>query len=120
MTAVSRLSNLLAGAVVALAPLAARAQPALTLQEAVDLAQKRGLPARAAASSRTAAQAAERAFSARRLPQLSFSTAPSYNRSIIPVVQPDGTTLFTPLQTTEAVASMTLSQRLPFSGGTFP
>ena len=118
MTAVSRLS-LLAGAVVALAPFVARAQPPLTLQQAVDLAQKRGLPARAAASARTSAQASERAFSARRLPQLSFSTAPTYNRSIIPVVQPDGTTLFTPLATTEAVASMTLSQRLPFSGGTF-
>jgi outer membrane protein TolC len=103
------------------APVTVRAQQpmTLTLPQAIELAQRQGLPARAAASSRTASEASERAFSGRRMPQLSFSSNPSYNRSIIPVIQPDGTTLFTPLQTTDALASMTLSQRLPFSGGTF-
>jgi len=89
----------------------------LTLQQAIAIAQRQGLPARAAASARVSAHESERAFSARRLPQLSFGTTPNYTRSIIPVVQPDGTTLFTPLTTTDAGASMTLSQRLPFSGG---
>lgn len=136
--AVPRFSVSLAAALVVAAPLTAVAQtpaPApsaptpsaptpsaplvLTLQQAIERAQKQGLPARAAASARVVAQESERAFSARRMPQLSFGTTPTYNRSIIPVIQPDGTTLFTPLQTTETIASMTVSQRLPFSGGTF-
>ncbi|HKO14643.1 MAG TPA: TolC family protein, partial [Gemmatimonadaceae bacterium] len=68
---------------------------------------------------RDAARARDRAFGARLLPQLSLSgTMPLYDRSIIPVVQPDGTTLFTPLQRTEASMGLTVSQKLPFSGGT--
>ena len=94
------------------------AQQPLTLKEAVAMAQKQGMLARAAVATRDAARARDRSFGARLMPQLTLSgTAPSYDRSIIPVIQPDGSTLYTPLQQTRSTAAMTLSQRLPFTGG---
>src|SRR5213078_262235 len=58
------------------------------------------------------------AFSARLLPQLSLGgTVPTYNRSIIPVTQPDGSTLFRPQDQTNAALRLRLSQRLPVTGG---
>ncbi|HJQ19797.1 MAG TPA: TolC family protein, partial [Gemmatimonadaceae bacterium] len=90
----------------------------ITLKQAVDLAQKQGYQARAAVATRDAARAHDRAFNARLLPQLSLNaTAPEYQRSITPVIQPDGSTLFTPVQQTTANAGMTISQKLPFTGG---
>ncbi len=54
------------------------------------------------------------------LPQLSIGgTAPAYNRSIIQVVQPDGSTLFRPQDQTNAAFTMTMSQKLPLTGGDF-
>src|SRR5690606_34172628 len=44
-------------------------------------------------------------------------TIPSYNRSIIQVVQPDGTTLFRPQDQTNATLNLRLSQKLPVTGG---
>jgi outer membrane protein TolC len=91
----------------------------ITLQRAVETAQQQGLQSRAAASARDAALARDRAFGARLLPQFSLSgTIPRYNRSIIPVTQPDGSTLFRPQQETNSDLRMDVSQRLPFSGGT--
>jgi len=90
----------------------------ITLRQAVDMAQRQGLQARAAASGREAARRRDRAFDARRLPQLSLGgNLPVYNRSIIPVVQPDGSTLFRPQQQTDASLNLQVSQRLPFTGG---
>ena len=94
------------------------AQQSLTLQQAIELAQRNGLAARAAQSVREAARLRERAFNARRLPQISLAgNVPQYNRSIIPVLQPDGTTLFRPQQETNANLSLTVAQELPFTGG---
>lgn len=99
-------------------PGAAAAQEPLTLQRAVELAQSQGHQARAAAAQREAARSRDRAFYARLLPQLSLGgTVPSYNRSIIEVVQPDGSSLFRPRNQTNASLTATLSQRLPFTGG---
>jgi outer membrane protein TolC len=97
---------------------AAFAQDTLTLQQAIDLAQKQSYQARAATATRDAARAHDRAFGARLLPQLSFTGGPEYSRSILPVRQPDGSIQFTPLQTSTASAGATISQRLPFTGGT--
>jgi len=98
----------------------AGAQQQLTLQQAVDLAQKQGYQASAATATRDAARARDHAFGARLLPQISLNaTAPSYERAITPVVQPDGSTNFTPVQQTTANAGLTLAQKLPFTGGTF-
>lgn len=97
---------------------AQQARPELTLQQAIDLAQRTGLAARAAINTRDAARSRERAFNARRLPQLSLTgNLPSYNRSIIPVLQPDGTTLFRPQQETNSNLNLTLGQQIPLTGG---
>jgi outer membrane protein TolC len=89
----------------------------LTVKQAVELALKQGLQADAAASARRVAQSRDRAFNARLLPQMSLSgEVPRYNRSIIPVTQPDGTTLFRPQQETNASLNLVLAQQLPFTG----
>jgi outer membrane protein TolC len=105
----------------ALAPKVVGAQPSvrpLTLAEAIELAQRQGLRARAAVGTRDAARQRDRAFTARRLPQLSLGgNLPIYTRAISPVVQPDGSTLFRPQQQTDASLNLTMSQRLPLTGG---
>jgi len=99
-------------------PPSLRAQRALTLPDAVAIAQERGHRARAAAAAREAARYQHRQFRSGLLPQLSLvGTVPQYNRSIIPVLQPDGSTLFRAQQQTSGSLSMRLSQRLPITGG---
>jgi outer membrane protein TolC len=94
------------------------AQDTLTLGQAVALAQERGHEARAAEAARAAARYRHRAFSSRLLPQLSLTgTVPAYNRSIIQVLQPDGSTLFRPQQQTSTALTMQLTQKLPLTGG---
>ena len=96
------------------------AQEPLTLQRAIELAQAQGFSARAALATRDAARYRDRQFYSRLLPQLSLGgTVPSYNRSIIPVLQPDGSTLFKPQDQTNATLSATMSQKLPLTGGDF-
>jgi len=115
--AFSRLAAL--GLVLALAP-PVRAQEPLSLPQAIELAQKQGLSARAASATRDAARYRDRAFYSRLLPQLSIGgSVPSYNRSIISVLQPDGTTLFKPQNQTNAALTATMSQKLPITGGDF-
>ncbi len=98
------------------APLAA--QDALTLGQAIAMAQERGHQAHAAEAALEAGRSRTRSFSSRLLPQLSLTgSLPAYNRSIIAVVQPDGTTLFRPQQQTNASLTMQLTQKLPFTGG---
>lgn len=102
-------------------PALAHAQGAgdtLTLAQAVAMAQRQGYAARVASSTRDAARWRDRAFASALLPQLSLSsTLPNYNRSIIQVVQPDGSTRFLPQQQRNASLGLNLAQRLPFTGG---
>jgi outer membrane protein TolC len=94
------------------------AQQPITLEQAVALAQQQGLQARAARAAREAARYRHGAFTAGLLPQLSLGgSVPNYNRSIIPVLQPDGSTVFRAQQLTNAGLTATLSQRLPVTGG---
>jgi outer membrane protein TolC len=52
------------------------------------------------------------------MPQLSLqATAPNLNRAIVPVVQPDGKTLYLAQRQMESSFAITASQPLPFSGG---
>jgi outer membrane protein TolC len=95
-----------------------RAQQPMTLQQAIDLAQKQGLQAKAVLSTRDAARWRDRAFSARFMPQLSLTgTLPSYLNAIEPVIQPDGSTRFVPRRETNSVVGMTIRQPLPITGG---
>ena len=102
------------------APLSAQdsTSHAITLTEAIALAQQRGHQARAARAGREAARYRHRAFRSSLLPQLSLGgTVPAYNKSIIPVLQDDGSTVFVPQQQTDASLTMILSQKLPITGG---
>ncbi len=113
---VARCATLAALHVALTAPL--QAQRPLNLTQAIDLAQRQGLQARAAEASRDAARRRDRAFTARRLPQLSLTgDVPVYNRSIIEVVQPDGSSEFRPQQQTNTSLNLQMAQRLPITGG---
>lgn len=89
----------------------------LTLQDALTLGQRQGLAARAAIGTRDAARARDRLFFSQYLPSLSIggNSAPAYTRSITPVVQPDGSTLYVPLQQTTAGLAATIAQRIPWT-----
>lgn len=91
---------------------------ALTVEDAVALAQRQGLGSAIADAQRDAARQRDRAFNARLLPQVSLGgTLPDYNRAIIPVLQPDGSTVFAAQQQMQSGLNLALSQRLPFTGG---
>jgi len=95
------------------------AQQALTLKQAIEMAQRQGLQARSALSSRESARDRSHAFSAGFLPSLSLSgSTPNYTRSITPVTQPDGTTLYIPLQQTDASLTANVTQRIPWTNST--
>lgn len=92
----------------------------ITLKEAIERAQKQSYQATTVAATRDAARANDRAFGARRLPQLSFNaTAPQFQKDIIPVTVEDGTTRFVPVQQTIAEGGLTVSQLVPITGGIF-
>jgi outer membrane protein TolC len=96
----------------------AEAQQGLTLQQAVETAQRQGNAAQAATSAREAARWRDRSFSSRLLPQISLiGDLPQITRAIIPVVQPDGTTLFVPNRQQTASLGLGVTQSLPFTGG---
>ena len=90
----------------------------LTLRDAIALAQTQSLQARSAIRTRDASRDRDRAYGASLLPQVSLTgNIPVYNRSIIPVLQPDGSTLFRAQQQTQSSLSMRVTQQLPYLGG---
>ncbi|HVZ49802.1 MAG TPA: TolC family protein [Gemmatimonadaceae bacterium] len=92
----------------------------LTLGDAVALAQSRGLQARSALDTRDAARARDRVFVSAYLPSLSIGgSAPSYTRSITPVVQPDGSTLYRPVEQVQGALTASIVQRVPWTNTTF-
>lgn len=94
------------------------AQQKITLQQAVEMAQKQGHSAMAATAALDAARARDDAFAGRLLPQLSLSgNAPSFQKTITPVIQPDGSTAFVPVQQTVSTANARILQQIPFTGG---
>ncbi len=91
---------------------------AVTLSEAIALAQQRGHQARAARAARESGRYRHRAYRSALLPQLSLGgTVPAYNKSIIPVLRDDGSTEFVPQQQTDASMTVTLAQKIPVTGG---
>ena len=100
------------------------AQPAqataLTLQDAIAMAQQQGAQAKAAVGARDAARARDRAFSTQYMPLLSVGgQIPAYTRSITPVTQPDGSTLYQPLQQATSALTAMVTQRVPYTNTTF-
>lgn len=101
-----------------LVPAAALRAQEITLQQAIEMAQKQGPQARAAIAARESSRQRDRAFNARLLPQLSLNgNAPQYSRAITGVPQPDGTTLYTPLTQTNGNLALRLDQQMPLTGG---
>ena len=97
---------------------ALHAQQPLTLRQVIDLAQQQGLQARISVSQRESARWRDKAFYSLRLPQVFLTgSLPTYSRAIVPVVQPDGSTLYTPLTSTDANAGLSITQQLPMTGG---
>lgn len=95
------------------------AQQTYSLQQAIAIAQHQGAQASANASVVESARDRNHAFTANFLPSLSLSgTTPSYTRSITAVIQPDGTTLYVPLQETDAGLSALVQQRIPWTNTT--
>ena len=91
---------------------------AITLSEAIALAQQRGHQARAARAARESGRYRHRAYRSGLLPQLSLGgTVPAYNKSIISVLRDDGSTEFVPQQQTDASVTVTLAQKIPVTGG---
>jgi len=90
------------------------------LARALALAQDQGLKAQGARASLEAARYRDQAFGASYLPRLSLNgTLPQYNRTILPVLQPDGTTLFRSQNQTDMALTATVEQRLPTGGDLF-
>jgi outer membrane protein TolC len=101
-------------------PRAAPPSEPLTLEQAIALAQSRGYEGQAARASLDAAEHRDGEFGAQFRPQLSLTgTVPSYNRRIVPVVQPDGSTLFRSQNQTNAGLTATVNQKLPTGGDVF-
>lgn len=91
---------------------------ALTLSAAIEMAQRQGARARAARHTLDAARASFTASQARAMPQMFLQgDVPSYNRSIIPVQQPDGSVEFRPQQQTNSSLNMIVTQAIPLTGG---
>jgi len=101
---------------------AAASQP-LSLQDAIAMAQQNGHQARAARAAHAAARYRDNDFRDRLLPQLSLTgTLPSYNRSIVQVLQADtvtgnAVTLFQSQAQTTTSLGLQLTQTLPLTGG---
>jgi outer membrane protein TolC len=92
---------------------------AMTLQDAVAFAQRQGLLARGARASRNAARSRDVLFNTQYLPSLSVGgQTPSYVRSITPVIQPDGSTLYRAIQQTQSQLTANVVQRLPWTNTT--
>lgn len=90
---------------------------ALTLEQVVERAQREGHGTLAARHLLEAARMRDGAFGSSLMPRVSLNgMAPSYNKSISPVIQPDGSTVFIPRGEVETSLNLTMSQPIPFLG----
>jgi outer membrane protein TolC len=89
----------------------------ISLEEAVQLAEKQGLLAEAARSTRDAARWRDRSFDARLLPQLRLSgNAADLNRGINPITLPTGETQFIRQAQNQSTLGLSLAQVIPWTG----
>ena len=109
------------GILLLLCPPASRAQvdtTVLTLQDCIRLARENsplGVMARSAYESKNSSY---ESFRASLYPQLSLQgEAPGYSRSINPIILPDGSSVFTAQSQASSSLSLSLSQKIPVTGG---
>jgi outer membrane protein TolC len=97
----------------------AAAQPPLTLQNAIQMAQQQGAFAQVARSVRDVARWRDDAFNARLLPQLFLSgNVANLNHGINPITFPDGSTQFVSQSVNLSSLTLGFSQQIPLTGGT--
>lgn len=104
-----------------LAPLALSAQQpkALTLEDAIAMAQRQGPSAQVARTTRDAARARDHAFNARLLPQVILGgNAANLNRGINPITLNDGSTKFIAQAQNQSSLGLSIAQKIPLTGGT--
>jgi outer membrane protein TolC len=90
----------------------------LSLQDCIRLARLNGPLGTIARSTYDSKEATNKAFFASYLPQLSLrGDVPGYYRSINAITLPDGSTIFTPQSQASSQVSLSLSQKIPFTGG---
>lgn len=90
----------------------------LTLTDCIRLARANGPLAAMALRTFENKEAAYRSFSATFYPQLSLQgDVPGFYRSITPITLPDGSTVFTPQSQASSSVNLSITQKLPFSGG---
>ncbi|MFI5262940.1 MAG: TolC family protein [Candidatus Kapaibacterium sp.] len=91
----------------------------LTLQQCIELERKNGPNAKIARNNFRSRTFSYRSFNDGLLPQILLSgTVPDYSRSIIPVIQPDGTTQYVAQSQANSTMSLSVNQPLIFTGGT--
>lgn len=91
----------------------------LTLNDVIKLAQTQSpdiLNARHSFRSRYWAYVS---YKANYLPSLNFSSSPSFNHSIAPITQPDGTISYRSQNVLQTNATLSIDQNVTFTGGTF-
>ncbi len=90
----------------------------LTLDDVVRLAREQSLAGKQAATLQKTSYWTFRTFMAGFKPQLSLSgSLPSFTRSFVQVIQPDGTIVFQPVSNNNSILSLSLSQNIPLTGG---
>jgi len=90
----------------------------LTLGEAIALAQQQSSDALAAKHSLEAAEWSYRYYKANYLPSVTLSSAPSLNRQISSITQPDGTNVFVRQNQLNTDLTLSISQNVTLTGGT--
>jgi outer membrane protein TolC len=97
----------------------ASATTALTLQDAIAMAQHQGPAAIAARSTRDAARSRNQAFNAGLLPQVTLSgDAANLNHGINAITLPDGQTQFIGQAQNQSSLGIAVAQKIPLTGGT--
>jgi len=90
----------------------------LTLPDAIKLALQEAAVAKQALAERENSYWQWRTYKANYRPQLSLSgTLPDFNRTISPVIQPDGTTAFRQVAINNSSLNLSLSQGIGLTGG---
>ena len=90
----------------------------LSLQDCIRLARANGPLGLMARNVHDSKQASYRSFTASYYPQLSLrGDVPGYYRSINTITLPDGSSIFSPQSQASSQVSLSLSQKIPFTGG---
>lgn len=106
------------GMVLAAGPVRGQEVMRLTLDDAVQLAQRESPAAERAEHTYDRARWAHEAFESRYLPQLSFTgEVPGLVRSISEIQQDDGSVRYVTQRLTRSTTSLSISQPIPFTGG---